>query len=96
MAVLFFDLPEGLSFLSSSRIRIPGLSHQLVKIVSNALAYPYADTDSCRQMELHLFPSAFCGTCFPHLLAPQAEELIMSSGTRRAISGTSDTSALLD
>ena len=46
--------------IPSSRIRIPGLSHQMVKIISNALAYPYADTNSCRKMELHLFPNAFC------------------------------------
>lgn len=31
----------------------------MVKIVGNALAHPYADTNRCRKMELHLFPECF-------------------------------------
>lgn len=78
-----------LSFLSFSGIL--GLSHQVVKIISNALGYPCADSDSCRKVSkcfLCNLLSTFVGTA--------GEELIMGSGTFHAISEPRVTFALLD
>lgn len=73
-----------------------GFNTKLLKIITNALDYCYADTNSCREVELHLLPNAVCVTCFPHLLAPRVEELIMSSGTLHIISETRVALAFLE
>lgn len=73
-----------------------GFNTKLLKIITNALGYSYANTNSCREVELHLLPNAFCLTCFPHWLALRVEELIMSSGTLHIILETRVALAFLE